>query len=222
MDARTTPGRNLQRPNPHVVGPDQHKPIIQSAEFAESTARLLRQAPDLGPIWFGGRIAPAFREELMLAVAGANSSASAASPHRQWALAEGLPEPELAVARGATGRLLRRADMGGDPWAQAAAGSDAADVPDDVAASFRRQFSAQEQRPTSNSSPDDDVEEPEQQHGRRGVVADEGHTGARKAAMRETVALLTYGLFTPVILAVLSIKQRRNPISLITAPSRPP
>ena len=199
-----------------VVGPDRHKPIIQWAEFAKSTAGLLRQAPDLGAIWFGGRIAPAFREELMLAVAGANSSRQCSFAHREWALAEGLPEPELAALEGLQADYFDARTWGAITWAQAAARSDVADVPDDVEASFRRQFSAQEQadlelvaRTMTWMNRDSNTVDAALSRMRGTPVPESG-------VLREVVALLTYGLFTPVILAVLSIKQRRNPISLIT------
>ena len=52
-----------------VAALGRHKPIIEWREFARSTAALARRAPDLQAIWFDGRLDPAFREEVMLAVA---------------------------------------------------------------------------------------------------------------------------------------------------------
>ena len=66
------------------------KPIISTREFAGLTAGLLRQAPDLKAIWIGGRLEPAFREEIMVAVAAANNCRQCSFAHREWALAEGL------------------------------------------------------------------------------------------------------------------------------------
>ena len=194
----------------------RRKPIIQWAEFARSTAALLRQAPDLRAIWFDDRLDPAFREEVMVAVAGANSSRQCSFAHREWALAEGLPEAELAALEGLQADYFDERTWGAIAWAQAAARSDVADVPDDVEASFRRRFSAQEQADIElvartmtwmnrNSNTVDAA-----------LARMKGEPVPESGVLRELVALLIYAAVTPVILAVLSVKQRRNPISLIT------
>ena len=81
----------------------------------------------------------------MLAVAGANSCRQCSFAHRQWALAEGLPEAELAALEGLDAESFDERTWAAIAWAQAYARSDFAEVPDAVDANFRQHFSAQEQ-----------------------------------------------------------------------------
>ena len=99
----------------------RQKPIVGLREFARSTAALARQAPDLRAIWFEDRLDPAFREELMVAVAGANNCRQCSFAHREWALAEGLPEDELAALEGQEPETFEPRKWAAIAWAEAAA-----------------------------------------------------------------------------------------------------
>ena len=100
-------------------------------------------------------------------------------------------------------------------WAQAYARSDFADVPDAVEADFRQHFSAQERadiellaremywlNETSNS-----VDAALSRLKRDRV---QGST-----VLSELEALVLYALAVPFLIVLFSIKQRRNPISII-------
>ena len=193
----------------------RHKPIIEWREFARSTAALGRRAPDLRAIWLGDRLDPAFREEIMLAVAGANSCRQCSFAHRQWALAEGLPETELAALEGLQAESFDAQKWAAIAWAQAAARSNFTDVPDLIEANFRRRFSAQEQadielvaRTMTWMNRDSNTVD-------AALARLKGRPVPESSVLAELTALLIYGVFTPVIFVVLSIKQRRRPISLI-------
>ncbi len=193
----------------------RHKPVIQWGEFGRLTVHLLRRVPDLGAIWFGGRLDPAFREELMVSVAGVNSCRQCSFAHREWALAEGLPEADLAALEGLEPEHFDARTWAAIAWAQAAAGSDFADVPELVGANFRQQFSPQEQADIEL------VAKTMAWMNRASNTVDAGLSRLRRrpvpesGVLRELVALLAYGLVTPVILIVLAVKQRRGPLSLV-------
>ena len=193
----------------------RHKPVIKWREFSRSTAALVRRAPDLRAIWFDGRLDPAFREAVMVAVAGANSSRHCSFAHREWALAEGLPEAELAALEELQAESFDAQTWAAIEWAQAAARSDFADIPDVIETNFQRRFSAQEQA---------DIELAARTMtwmNRTSNTVDaawsrlHGTPLPESGVLGELAALLMYGDVTPVVLAVLSLKQRRSPISLI-------
>ena len=83
-----------------------HHPIIGQRRKG-STAALLRRTRDLWAIYLKHRLDPVFREEIMLAVAGADSSRQCSFAHREWALAEGISEAELAALEGLDIRVAR-------------------------------------------------------------------------------------------------------------------
>ena len=198
-----------------VTAYDRHKPIIEWREFARSTAALARRAPDLRAIWFDGRLDPVFREEIMLAVAGANSCRRCSFAHREWALAEGLPEAELAELEGLQAESFDAQKWAAIAWAQAAARSDFAGVPDVIDANFRQRFSAQEQadielvaRTMTWMNRDSNTVD-------AALSRLKGRPVPESGVPAELTAMLIYGIFTPAVLVLLSIKQRRRPISLI-------
>ncbi len=124
----------------------QRKPIIQWREFGRWTAALFRQRKDLKAIWFGNdRIEPAFREELMLAVAGANSCRQCSYAHREWALAEGLLEAELVALEGLDAESFDAKTWAAVAWVQEAARSDFTAVPEAIDANFKALYGFQEQ-----------------------------------------------------------------------------
>ena len=196
------------------AAPGRHKPIIRWGEWGRLTAHLVGRSPDIVAIWFRGRLDPAFREELMVAVAGANSCRQCSFAHREWALAEGLPAAELAALEGLQPEQLDARTWAATAWAQAAASSDFADVPPAIEANFRLRFSAQEQADIEL------VAHAMAWLNRASNTVDaalsrlQGRPVPESGVLRELVALLTYGVVTPLILIVLALKQRRSPLSL--------
>jgi AhpD family alkylhydroperoxidase len=197
------------------TGRGPYKPIIRWGEFGRSTVGLARRSADLRAIWSGGRLAPAFREEIMVAAAGANSCRQCSFAHREWALAEGLPEAELAALEGLDAEWFDPQRWAALAWAQAVTHSDFGDIPEIIDANFRRQFSRQEQA---------DIELVVRviNWTNRGTnTVDAALSRLRGSAvpgsglLRELVALTAYALIAPPVLILLSIKQRRGLISTI-------
>ena len=60
------------------------------AALREAVA-LGRRGRDVAAVWRSGRLDPRLREEVMVAVAEANSCRLCTMAHRRWALAEGVP-----------------------------------------------------------------------------------------------------------------------------------
>jgi alkylhydroperoxidase family enzyme len=194
-----------------------HKPILEWRGFARSTAALARRASDLRAIWFEHRLDPAFREEMMVAVAAANTSRQCSFAHREWARGEGLPEAELAALEHQQVESLDARTWAAVAWAQAAARSHfhLAEVPDVIETNFRRRFSPQEQADielvartmtwmnrTSNTVD-------------AALARLRGRPVSGSGVLRELAAVSIYALITPFVLVILSVKQRRSPISLI-------
>ncbi len=191
------------------------KPIISTREFAGLTAALLRQTPDLKAIWVDGRLDPAFREEIMVAVAAANNCRQCSFAHREWALAEGLPADELADLEGMRAEEFDERKWAAIAWAQAATRSDFTSVPSIIEDNFRQSFGAQEQA---------DITLVTRTMNWMNRVSDtvdaawsrlHGEPLPESGPLRELMAVLIYALVTPFIVAILSVKQRRNPISLL-------
>jgi AhpD family alkylhydroperoxidase len=204
-------------PNGAETGRGPYKPIIRWDEFARSTAALARRSADLWAIWSGDRLAPAFREEIMVAVAGANSCRQCSFAHREWALAEGLPEAELAALEGLEVEWFDPQRWAALAWAHAVTGSNFGDVPEIIDANFRRQFSRQEQadielvvRVMNWTNRDSNTVDAALSRLKGSAVADSG-------VLRELVALVAYALMTLPVLIMLSIKQHRGLISLIAS-----
>jgi AhpD family alkylhydroperoxidase len=166
-------------------------------------------------IWFGHRLDPAFREEIMVAVAAADNCRQCSYAHREWALAEGLPEAELAALEGLQVEFFDKRKWTAIVWAQAFASSDFTDVPDAIETSFRREFGSQEQA---------DIE----LVARTMYWMNEASNGVDAALLRlkgkpvpggrplkELEALLLYVIIVPFLFVMLAIKRRRSLISLI-------
>ena len=192
----------------------RHYPTI-SQRKPGSTVALLRRSRDLWAIYFERRLDPAFREEVMLAVAGANSCRQCSFAHREWALAEGLSKADLAALEGLDAESFDARTWAAIAWAQAYARSDFATVPDAIDANFRQQFSAQEQadiqlvvrlmywmNETSNSV-------------RAALRRMKGDPVRGSSVPRELQALLLYLIGAPLVLVVVAVKQRRGLISLL-------
>ena len=196
-----------------------HKPILEWREFARSTAALARRASDLKAIWFEHRLDPAFREELMVSVAAANTSRQCSFAHREWAKGEGLSLSELAAIEHKQPESLDERTWAAVAWAQAAARSHfrLAEVPAVIEANFRERFSSQEQADIEL------VARTMTWMNRASNTVDAALSRLRGepvpggGVLRELTAVVLYALITPFILVIVSVKQRRSPVSLIAA-----
>ncbi len=191
-----------------------HHPIIGQRKPG-STAALLRRTPDYWAIYGKQRLDPVFREEIMLAVAGADSSRQCSFAHREWARSEGLSDADLDALEGLDTGSFDARTWAGIAWAQAYARSDLADVPVAVDASFRQHFSAQEQADIELAA-------------RTMYWLNETSNGVDASLSRlkrepvpgstvpsELVALVVYAIAVPVLIVMFSLRQGRNPISIL-------
>ena len=170
-----------------------HKPILEWREFARSTAALARRASDLRAIWFEHRLDPAFREELMVSVAAANTSRQCSFAHREWAKGEGLSLSELAAIEHKQPEELDARTWAAVAWAQAAARSQLS--PRRGPGRHRGQLPGAVQ-PTSGAGghrtgrPNDDLDEPDEQHrGCRPFTLARRTGAARRGAARAAAGL---------------------------------
>ena len=193
-----------------------HHPII-GRRHRKSTVDLLRRWRDLWAIYAHHRIDPIFREEIMLVVAGADSSRQCSFAHREWARSVHIPEADLAAVEGLDTDSLDERRWVAFAWAQAHARSDLVDVPVTVDATFQRHFSAQERadiqlsvrvmywlNEISNSF-----------DAFLSRLKRERVPGS--TLLSELVACVLYAIAVPILIVMFSIWQRRNPISLIRA-----
>lgn len=190
-----------------------HHPIIHRRK-PKSTRALLRRWRDLKAIYIGKRLERGFREELMLAVARANSCRQCSFAHREWALAIGVPKAEIAALEGMDAAFFDARKWTAFVWAQAAARSDFTSVPDAIDADFRQEFGAQEQS---------DIELIARlmywmNEISNGVDATwERVTGkpVEGSVLRDVEAVVLYVLFVPYVFVILSAGQKRDPVSLL-------
>jgi AhpD family alkylhydroperoxidase len=191
-----------------------HQPLIAHRKRG-STRYLLRHAREIKAIWIDERLVPAFREQLMVAVAGANSCRQCSYAHREWALAEGLSEADLAALEGLDEESFDPRTWAAIAWAQAKARSDFEAVSEIIDANFREQFSTQEQsdidlvirvmywcNEISN-----------------GVDAAwsrfKGEPVPGSSALREAEAVVLYVLGVPALFVVIGLKQHRRPMEVV-------
>ena len=121
-----------------------HQPFI-SQRKPGSTRALLRRWRDLKAIYVNHRLDPVFREEIMLSVADANTCRQCSFAHREWALAEGMSDAELAALEGMDAEYFDGRKLAALYWVHAYASSDFTSVPEVIDADFRQHFDAQEQ-----------------------------------------------------------------------------
>jgi len=197
----------------------RHKPVIRSRK-PRATAALLRRSPDLQAIWFKHRLDPAFREELMVSVAAANSCRHCSYAHREWALIEGLPEDELAALEGRQAESFDARTWAAIAWVYAAAASDFTDVPDAIEANFRAQFSPQEQA---------DIELVARTMTWMNQVSNtvdaawgrlHGDPVAGSGVLSELEALVLYGLAVPPLIVWMGVKEGRRPLDVVRGMGR--
>jgi AhpD family alkylhydroperoxidase len=191
-----------------------HQPLISNRRRG-STRFLIRHARELKAIWINERIDPGFREQLMLAVAGANSCRQCSYAHREWALAEGVSEAELAALEGLDEESFDAREWAAIAWVQAKARSDFEAVPEIIDANFRQHFTEQEQadielvvrvmywlNETSNA-----------------VDAlwsrIKGKPVPGSGVLREIGATVLYIIVVPILFIFIGAKQRRRPMEII-------
>jgi AhpD family alkylhydroperoxidase len=192
----------------------RRKPVIRSRK-PHSTAALLRRSADLKAIWLGRRLDPAFREELMVSVAAANSCRHCSYAHREWALIEGLPEDELAALEGRQAESFDARTWAAVAWVHAAAASDFTGVPAAIEANFRDRFGPQEQA---------DIELIARTMTWMNQVSNtvdaawgrlHGDPVAGSGVLSELEALVLYGLAVPPLIVWMGVKERRRPLDVV-------
>jgi AhpD family alkylhydroperoxidase len=200
-----------------ISRPGRHKPVIGPRKVrAQSTAALARRAPDIRAIWADHRMDPAFREAIMVAVASANSCRHCSFAHREWALAVGLPESELAALEGMDPEAFDARRWAAIAWAHAAASNGFTDVPEAIEANFRREFTPAEQADielvartmTWMNEISNTVDAAWSRVRQKVTVPGSG-------PVRELRAVLLYGIAVPPILVMLGVWERRSPIALV-------
>jgi AhpD family alkylhydroperoxidase len=192
----------------------RHKPVIRNRR-PRATGALLRRSPDLQAIWLKHRLDPAFREELMVSVAAANSCRHCSYAHREWALIEGLPEDELAALEGRQAESFDARKWAAIAWVHAAAASDFTDVPEAIEANFRSQFSPQEQA---------DIELVARTMTWMNQISNtadaawgrlHGDPVAGSGVLSEIEALVLYGLAVPPLIVWMGVKEGRRSMAVV-------
>jgi AhpD family alkylhydroperoxidase len=180
-----------------------------------STVALLRRGRDLRAIYLDRRLDPAFREKVMLAVAGANACRQCSFAHREWALAEGVSEAELAALEGLDPEAFDARTWAAIAWVQEFARNDLEEVPDAIDRNFREHFSAQEQADIQLAARTMYWANEISNSLRSGVKRAKRTPVAGSTVPREIEALLLYLVGAPVIIGALCVMRRRNPVSMI-------
>jgi len=183
-------------------------------ELGRQAAALVPRLPDIFSVWVRKRMAPLFREEIMVAVARVNGCRFCNFVHGQWALAQGLDEGEL-------GRIGRGGGPGGDPgrllaldYAQALAQADFGPVPSDLERDVQERFTGRERSEIETVARVMTVANrcantlDALLSRRRGVAS--GHS----RPVDEWVIGAGFFLVYPVMMGVLAVMQRRSPLSV--------
>jgi hypothetical protein len=196
------------------IGHGGHQPI-SSHRKPGSTGYLIRKWRDLKAIWLDERFDPLFREELMLAVAGADSSRQCSYAHREWALAEGLSDAELAALEGRDEAAFDARKWAAIAWAMATARSDFNGVPEVIEANFRQHFSPQEQADidliTRSMYWLNEISNSVDAAWSR--LKGKPVSGSR--VLGELPAVVLYGLGVPILFIMLGVMRRRRPIKIM-------
>jgi AhpD family alkylhydroperoxidase len=205
---------DVERESRSTSAAGRHKPVIRSRKRG-SNAALLRRARDIRAIWFEGRLDPAFREELMVSVAAANSCRHCSYAHREWALIEGLPADELAALEGRDPDSFDERKWAAIAWVHALAASDFTDVPDAIDANFRAQYNPQEQA---------DIELVARTMTWMNQISNtvdaaaarvKGSPVPESGVLSELEAVVLYGLAVPPLFVWMGVKEGRRPMQIV-------
>jgi AhpD family alkylhydroperoxidase len=202
-------------PLPPSATRGKHQPIFTLRELVPATAALVRRRKDMSAIWLRHRVNPDFREEIMIAVANANSCRHCSFAHREWALAEGVPAAEIAALEGLDTGSFDSRTWAAVAWAQALASSDFTGVPEPIDQNFRSTFTEQEQadieliaQGMTFANRVGNTVDAALSRGRGKPVPGSGFSG-------EIAALLMFGSLAPLVILLLSAKQRRSPLGML-------
>ena len=128
----------------HIAG--SRKPTITGAEALSRLKELLAEFPALFSIWGTPELDPAFREELMAAVARQNDAPYCSWAHRTWAEVAGSSQAELAKIEQLDPRGLDPRKWAAVAYVRALASTDFAGVPRELRRELEAHFTAREIR----------------------------------------------------------------------------
>ncbi|MHB1569183.1 MAG: carboxymuconolactone decarboxylase family protein [Solirubrobacteraceae bacterium] len=117
---------------------------MSASELLVEAGRLVRRVPDVAAIWGARRLDPKLREEVMVAVAQANMCRWCSLAHRQWALAEGVSDSELAGLEELDAEKFDRRTWAAIAWADARTRADLGPVPVEFEDELARHYSPAE------------------------------------------------------------------------------
>jgi AhpD family alkylhydroperoxidase len=121
---RASPRTKTTRAESTVRIGRSRKPTINTQEFASRLTSLLAEFPTLYAIWNTPEVDPAFREELMVAVARQNDAPYCGWAHRTWALSVGASKAELVKVEQLNPRGLDRRKAAAVAYVRALAATD--------------------------------------------------------------------------------------------------
>ena len=130
---------------PVVGGPARLRPTFTVPGFVRATGSLIGRGREIGAIWGQKRIDPAFREELMVAVARVNSCRFCSYHHREWALRVGLPGDELAALEGVDAESVDARRWVAVAYVQELARAEFRSVPESIETEFQAFYDQREQ-----------------------------------------------------------------------------
>ena len=195
----------------------RHFPLIGHRKLGIGAKQVYRRRRDLWAIYGQGRLDPQFREQIMLSAAAADDSRQCSFAHREWARAVGLPEEDLAALEGLDFSKFDDRRWAAFNWAQAYARNDLGEIPADVESNFRHHFDAQERA---------DIELAARSMywlNETSNTVDAFLARLRRepyptsSAWIELLAIIVYAVCVPILITWLSLRQRRNPVTVFRA-----
>lgn len=141
----SAPGRTSRARSTVGIGPAR-KPTIRTGEAVARLTSLLAEFPTLRAIWGTPELDPAFREELMVAVARQNDAPYCNWMHRTWAELEGASSSELAKIEQLDSRGFDRRKWAAVAYVRALASGDFKGVPQDMRQAMAAHYTSREIR----------------------------------------------------------------------------
>ena len=123
------PTRNASRDRAAGLRRNIRKPTIATRDAVDAVSSLLAEFPRLYAIWKSHELDPAFREELMVAVARQNDAPYCNWAHRTWAESEGARTSELEKIEQLESRGLNRSKWVAVVYARTLVASEFTKVP---------------------------------------------------------------------------------------------